>query len=344
MVGAKGQAPQARSSNHGRSLKPVLAMPYADCEMTELVARHTEIARVTMRGVFESATWPLRKLAWLIEEKVLWRVADALRRRPAYSPSDSDSAYIPAQTDLTHSPPHAEAVTAAGPVARAEPTFPRLRPPLRDLSIALATVAVAIGAGIGIATMLGDDDGTQRPSASAPAPWSEAASESRPDTGPATLQGVAPDFEGSSKSAESSAGAAATDTHASPLQGTNAKPSSIPPGVARNITAMNSARDFAGAFVLYEVGESNAEVRKAFARTATPSLAKALQDRPPRLPDSVRVPTAKVQNVVLGTPIGGENARQLEASVSLLRLGDISELRLTLSLRDGDWLVSEVRG
>lgn len=313
--------------------------------MTELVARHTEVARVTMRGLFESATWPLRKLAWLIEEKVLWRVADSLRRRPTYSPSDSDSAYIPAQTDLTYSPPpQTEALTAAAPAARTEPTFPRLRAPLRDLSIALATVVVAIGAGIGVATMLGDDDGTQQPSASAHAPRSEAASEPRPDSGPATLQGVAPDFEGSSKSAESSAGAAATDTQASPLQGTNAKPSSIPPGVARNIAAMNSARDFAGAFVLYEVGESTAEVRKAFARTATPSLAKALQDRPPRLPDSVRVPTAKVQNVVLGTSIGGENARQLEASVSLLRLGDISELRLTLSLRDGDWLVSEVRG
>jgi hypothetical protein len=310
--------------------------------MTELVARHTEVARVTMRGIFESATWPLRKLAWLIEEKVLWRAADALRRRPAYSPSDSDSAYIPAQSDLTCSPPQTESVTAAGPAARAERTFPRLRIPVRDLSIVLATVAIAIGAGIGVAMMLGDGGGTQRASAPASAvPESQPASESGIDSGPATLQGVAPDFEGS---AESSAGAAATGAQASPLQGTNAKASSIPPGVARNIAAMNSARDFAGAFVLYEVGESNADVRKAFARTATPSLAKALQDRPPRLPDSVQVPTAKVQNVVLGTPIGGENARQLEASVSLLRLGDISELRLTLRLRDGDWLVSEVRG
>jgi len=315
--------------------------------MTELVARHTEVARVTMRGMLESATWPLRKLAWKFEEKVFWRVADALRRRPAYSPSHSYSDYIPAQTDLSYSPAQTESGAAAVPAARAKRTFPRLRAPLRDLSIALATVAGAIGVGIGVATMLGDDGGTQRASVAASAAGtaqSEAAIEPRADSGPATLQGVAPDFEGSSTPAGSSVGAAATDTQASPLQGTNAKPSSIPPGVASNIAAMNTARDFAGAFVLYEVGESNAKVRKIFVRTATPALATALQDRPPRLPDSVQVPTAKVQNVVLGTPKGGENARQLDASVSLLRLGDLSELRLTLSLRHGDWLVSEVRG
>jgi hypothetical protein len=315
--------------------------------MTELVARHTEVARVTMRGMFESATWPLRKLVWKFEEKVLWRVVDALRRRPTYSPSDSASAYIPAQTDLTYSPAQTEAVAAAARAARAGRTFPRLRAPLRDLSIAMATVAVAIGAGIGVATILGDDGGTQRAfapaSPQAPTSPQSQALESRADSGPSTLHGVAPDFEASSKS-EPATAAAATDTQASPLQDTNAKPSSIPPGVASNIAAMNSARDFAGAFVLYEVGESNAKVRTTFARTATPALAKALQDRPPRLPDSVQVPTAKVQNVVLGTPNGGENTRQLDASVSLLRLGDLSELRLTLSLRHGDWLVSEVRG
>jgi hypothetical protein len=81
-------------------------------------------------------------------------------------------------------------------------------------------------------------------------------------------------------------------------------------------------------------------VRRTFTQTATSTLAKALRDRPPRLPESVQVPTAKVQNVVLGAQTG----RTAEASVALLRLGDLSELRLTLTRRAGDWRVSEVRG
>jgi hypothetical protein len=81
-------------------------------------------------------------------------------------------------------------------------------------------------------------------------------------------------------------------------------------------------------------------VKQTFARTATPALAKALKDRPPRLPGSVKVPKAKVQNIVLGPRTG----RQIEASVSLLRLGALSELRLTLTQRHKTWAVSEVRG
>jgi hypothetical protein len=213
------------------------------------------------------------------------------------------------------------------------------------LAIALGTVAVAIGVGIGIATLVGDDGGPQRASfangGNGGASPSAQASIGAAASSPQTLQGVAPKFEANSTAAQSGAQA---ETQVSPLEGTNSKPSSIPPGVAENIAAMKSARDFAGAFVLYEVGESDARVRKTFARTATPALANALQDRPPRLPDSVRVPTAKVQNVVLGAPAGSGDSRTIDASVSLLRLGDLSELRLTLTLRDGDWLVSEVRG
>ena len=104
--------------------------------------------------------------------------------------------------------------------------------------------------------------------------------------------------------------------------------------------ALRTAQNFAGAFVLYEVGKSNPKVRQTFGRTATPALAKALRDRPPRLPASAQVPTAKVQNVVLGAKSG----KSLDASVSLLRLGALSELRLTLIQRHKAWVVSEVRG
>lgn len=310
--------------------------------MTELVARQTEGARVTMRGMLESATWPLRKLAWKIEEKVIWRVADVIRRRPVQRSVETE--YTPAQTELTAPAPSVVAGEKTSPRLRV-PSLPRLRAPSRDISIALATVAVAVGGGIGFATLVapGDSQPTSSPAGAGGGP---AASQPRASTDgrtgsaqPTTLQGVAPDFEAASKT-EGPAAATSTDAQVSPTQGTNSKPSSIPPGVARNIDAMNTARNFAGAFVLYEVGKSNAKVKKAFARTAAPTLARALSDRPPRLPDSVQVPTAKVQNVVLGAP----NGREMDASVSLLRLGDLSELRLSLTRRHGAWLVSEVRG
>lgn len=323
--------------------------------MTELVARHTEGARVTMRGMLDSATWPLRKLSWIIEEKVIWPLADVIRRRPGYRPSDSE--YIPAQTDLTIPEPavaaaEAEpfAVTASPAPASADspsrrvslPGLPRLRAPNRDFAVALTTIAVAVGAGIGIATLLGKED-TSSPMP--PASGGAASAQSKPSIDnraaeSATLQGVEPDFKPAAEAKATTAAQAPAAAQASPTEATNSKPSAIPPGVAENITAMNTARDFAGAFVLYEVGKSNAAVSKAFTRTATPTLAKALQDRPPRLPESVQVPTAKVQNVVLAAPSG----RNMEASVSLLRLGDLSELRLSLTRRQGEWLVSEVRG
>ena len=307
-----------------------------------------------MRGMLESATWPLRKLFWKLEEKLVWRVGDRFRKGPSYSPPESE--YIPAQTDLTlpepavakRLPEPVPAVPAAAGDRKSGrlslPALPRLGARSRELSIALATIAVAVGAGVGIASFLGNED-TSSPMP--PASGNPAAAQSQPSesqaAAPSTLQGVAPDFEPAGQAAQADAAAAAapgSKAQASPTAATNSKPSAIPPGVASNITAMSTARDFAGAFVLYEVGESNAQVRKAFVRTATPSLATALADRPPRLPESVRVPTAKVQNVVLGTEAG----RTMEASVALLRLGDLSELRLTLVRRAGVWKVSEVRG
>jgi hypothetical protein len=165
---------------------------------------------------------------------------------------------------------------------------------------------------------------------------------------PNTLHGTAPSFNSASKvtkaeaQANLQAGAQAQADSTSPTAATNSKPSSIPPGVADDAAALHTAQDFSGAFVLYEVGRTNAEVKQTFAQTATPALLKALKARPPRQPGKVKVPTAKVQNVVLSAP--QDKGRQIEASVSLLRLGALSELRLTLTRRHGTWAVSEVRG
>jgi hypothetical protein len=300
--------------------------------------------------MFERMIWPFRRLAWNFEEKVIWRIADTFRRGPSLprtprSASSAEASPVEAAISSAWPTPASEPAiepTAASP--RRRPSLPRIRfaAPVRDVSIVLATVAVAIGVGIGAVKLLGPSGGSEGNSA-APAPASAAipqgpASAAAGPASPTTLQGITPDFKDSSQQASNAA--ATTDAQVSPTQGTNAKPSSIPPGVAENVEAIKTARDFSGAFVLYEVGESSPKVHKTFARTATPALARALRERPPRLPNSVSVPTAKVQNVVLGARQG----RHVDASVSLLRVGDLSELRLDLIKRQGTWAVSEVRG
>ena len=105
--------------------------------------------------------------------------------------------------------------------------------------------------------------------------------------------------------------------------------------------ALAVARDFADAFVLYETGGTDSTVRTAFGTTATPALAKALLQRPPRLPANVKVPQAKVLNIVAAPSRG----RVFPLSVSLLRVGVTSELRLDMEwLKGKRWRVTNVLG
>ena len=104
--------------------------------------------------------------------------------------------------------------------------------------------------------------------------------------------------------------------------------------------AMKVARRFAEAFVVYEVGEDQASARAAFETTATPELAGALAKRPPRLPEKVDIPQARVVNLVPGPRRG----KAYSVSVSLLRVGVTSELRLELRRNPDGWLVTDVRG
>ncbi len=105
--------------------------------------------------------------------------------------------------------------------------------------------------------------------------------------------------------------------------------------------AIGVAREFADAFVRYETGHSDGVVRKAFGKTATPELTRALLRRPPRLPANVKVPKAKVLNVVAGPSQGSVYA----VSVSLLRVGVTSELRLSMEqLKGKQWRVTNVLG
>jgi len=102
-----------------------------------------------------------------------------------------------------------------------------------------------------------------------------------------------------------------------------------------------TARRFAEAFVVYEVGGVDGKVRSEFRHTSTKQLSRALLHRPPRQPAAVKVPRAKVVNVVAGPSKNGV----YPVSVSLLRVGATSELRLELEQGVGKkWQVTDVLG
>jgi hypothetical protein len=105
--------------------------------------------------------------------------------------------------------------------------------------------------------------------------------------------------------------------------------------------AKRVARHFAEAFVVYETGGVDTKVRSSFRRTTTKQLSKALLQRPPRQPAGVKVPKARVVTVVAGPSKGSV----YEVSVSLLRVGVTSELRLAMEQGPGKkWQVTNVLG
>lgn len=228
--------------------------------------------------------------------------------------------------------------------------------PGRTLSAAAAAVlaAGALAAGLLVAGS-GDQDGTAptQVAITASAPAKQQAPAPQP-TAP-TLQGAAPVFEPDDEPAPASEvdpakaivkSAPAEDDAANGASASSAATSSSAKapaldGPPAGPEALAVARDFADAFVLYETGETDSEVRTAFAATATPALSKALLERPPRLPADVEVPQAKVVNLV-PAPSQGD---VYPVSVSLLRVGVTSELRVDMEQQKGEgWRVTNVLG
>ena len=112
------------------------------------------------------------------------------------------------------------------------------------------------------------------------------------------------------------------------------------PGAAGH-AALAVAREFAQAFVVYETAGEKETFKAGFDATATAQLTKALLQRPPRQPADGKVPKAKVVNVVAGPSKG--KARTV--SVSLLRVGVTSELRIEMEQGvDKKWQVTNVLG
>jgi hypothetical protein len=226
------------------------------------------------------------------------------------------------------------------------------------------TVVVLLAAGIGVAGLVWaapdrpdkDTGATSAAATSEPLAVSKAAAEQPAEP---TLHGATPVFKPTRQEVVTSEvdpakaivkssppDTASSSTASSPAEPTStasssaAKPASVD-GPPAGPQAISVATDFASAFVRYETGDSDSDVRQAFGETATPALAKALLRRPPRLPANVKVPKAKVVNVV-PAPSRGDI---YPVSVSLLRVGLTSELRLEMEKREADgWRVTNVLG
>ena len=264
-----------------------------------------------LSGLADLARWPLERVAWAVERGLLWPLRERLA---GWSPSGR-SAGAAALVSIALAAVAAgvllrpgdetqpERVAVATPVA-APATAPQPSA-TRPEGPALHGVAPSfgVGKGVGVAKATGDN---------------AAAAE------PETPDGAA---ESSTETATSEDGAAATASSAKP----------VPAGPA----AMKVARRFSEAFVFYEVGERPARAKTVFGETATPELAEALRERPPRLPADAKVPKARVVNLVPGPRDG----KAYTVSVSLLRVGLTSELRLSLQPDpSGNWKVKDVLG
>jgi hypothetical protein len=241
-------------------------------------------------------------------------------------------------------------------------------------AVAGGAVALALAIGIGGYSLVSSDGG----GGAAPAPTVALKSDPTPVSTPAkpepkatpspTLQGAAPVFtapqQDKSSPAEapqaessdaatattSGTGNPATDTISSNPSataatapgstGATASKASVE-GPPAGPAAVAVARKFADAFVVYETGGDSAKVRKSFKATAAPQVTKALLQRPPHQPAGVKVPEAKVLNVVPAP----SHDRIYPVSVSLLRVGATSELRLEMEqLQNKQWRVTNVLG
>ena len=258
------------------------------------------------RALADDVRWPFERAAWGARRFVVWPVADLYATRGALG-----------RTGLAATLLIAGSAAAFGGVQLADQE--QGAPSMRQVASVNPSVAQVEN---------------RVPNAIAETPDPE-------PTGP-VLQGVPPTFEPvSSDGAGPGAGNAADGTAASDSGSDDAEADEDVPDPDTVREPLSVARRFAAAFVSYEIGEGISQARTVFRETASPALARALSDRPPRQPAAVEVPQAKVLNIVPGP----RRDEMLAVSVSLLRLGATSELRLDLERTDeGDWLVGDVRG
>jgi hypothetical protein len=281
-------------------------------------------------GILDAVRWPFEVILWTIQRHLIWplqdhasllsgpgralaglavllvAVAAVLGGAALAGSGGSDASVAPTTVAVASSPP-------AGAPAPAADTSP----------------APTLQGAAPVFTPAGRDNGSEakaaKPIESSPPPSTSASSSSSASASSSAATGTISSVPSSSSAAE-----AGTSSSGAPVDGRPAGPA-----------AVAVAKEFAGAFVLYETGGEKTEVRRAFAATAIPELSRSLLRRPPRLPANVKVPKAKVVNVVPGPSHGGIYS----VSVSLLRVGVTSELRLDMErLKSDGWRVTNVLG
>jgi hypothetical protein len=273
----------------------------------------------------DAASWPFERAVWAVEERAVWPLRERLAGwgPPRHAAGAAALLAVAAaavvvglvlsggggksETERLAAPPRAASAPPPARPAAEEPPGPALQgvPP-----------SFGVGKGVGVAKGSGgESNGGGASAAGAAAPEGE----------PGTSGAEAGASAGAGGGAAAGAGATASA----------AKP--VPAGPE----AMKVARRFSEAFVFYEIGERPARAKAVFGETATEQLAKALDERPPRLPADAKVPKAKVVNLVPGPRRG----KAYTVSVSLLRVGLTSELRISLERsRAEGWRVSEILG
>ena len=264
-----------------------------------------------LRAALAAIKWPFEQLAWASERWLVWPLQE--------------------RTDHWSTPLRAGATAAVA---------------------AIAAAAVIGGALLAQGSGDGQPAAVEPVAAVAPAP---APSPTPPPAEAPVLRGATPNFTPEAAGG-AGAGAASSKATASPAaaESSAASAAALPDSAASTPAAAATAkpgpaaakvvRKFAGAFVLYETGRGNPDVLRAvFAETATPQFAHSLLKRPPRLPADVKVPKAKVLNVVAGPALGNNI---FTYSISLLRLGVTSELRVDIQRNEktGEWKVTEALG
>ncbi len=333
------------------------------------------VARPSLRGKLPSgpaldpaAIWhPVEDGAWFLRKRVLWRIADRFagldtRGRLATaggtmlavgvgvavlalavsggsgSPASTESASVTvasSESAATAEPPAIKVVAppASKPKSPPAPTLHGAAPVfVSPKSRAKASDAKAAGGKPGGVTAAAQPKEAPKATEKAIKPANVPAATAR--------IGATPAASATASSANATAAGAAADTEGV-AGNSNAGGATRLDGPPAGPKAIKVARDFAGAFVVYETGGIDSHVRETFGHSATPALSHALLKRPPRQPANVKVPRAKVVNIVPGPSQG----KVFTVSVSLLRVGVTSELRLEMEQRKHDgWQVTNVLG
>jgi hypothetical protein len=268
--------------------------------MPTLRRRHSD----TLNGSRAPLRSSLSDAAWAVEDRVVWGAADVFKA--LVEP-------VREELDLWGRPARAAALIC---------------------TIVLAGAGIAAGVVVSNPSGGGGQSGPDIVRVSPPPVPTTPSAKAAEATGDPVLQGSTPSF-GEEQGGGVTKAEAATEPPASHLaaeaagEQSDAAAAAAAGGAGSDVAgpeAIAVAREFAGAFVLYETGHDTAAVKSAFHASATPELAKALLERPPRLPADVKVPEAKVLNIVAGPKHGDSYT----VSVSLLRVGVTSELRLDM--------------